>query len=41
MKIVAIIPAYNEEKTIGAVLSALKETSLINQILVVSDGSED
>lgn len=41
MDIAAIIPAYNEEKTIGAVLSALKETSLVNQIIVVSDGSED
>ncbi len=41
MKVVAIIPAYNEEKTIGVVLSVLKEAPLVNEIIVVSDGSTD
>jgi len=37
----AIIPAYNEEKTIGSVLEALKDSSYVDRIVVVSDGSED
>jgi glycosyltransferase involved in cell wall biosynthesis len=41
MESIAIIPAYNEEKTIGHVLAVLKNTSLINKIIVVSDGSTD
>jgi polyisoprenyl-phosphate glycosyltransferase len=41
MKIVAIIPAYNEEKTIGGVLSVLKKIKKIGKIVVVSDGSTD
>jgi glycosyltransferase involved in cell wall biosynthesis len=41
MHITAIIPAYNEEKTIGNVLSVVKEVDLIDEIIVVSDGSED
>lgn len=37
-----IIPAYNEEKTIMAcVSSALKQTYLNRQIIVVNDGSDD
>lgn len=41
MKTGAIIPAYNEEKTITAVLDALQSSGLIDEIIVVSDGSED
>ncbi|MGI6318531.1 MAG: glycosyltransferase family 2 protein [Firmicutes bacterium] len=41
MESIAIIPAYNEEKTIGHVLAVLKNTPLINKIIVVSDGSTD
>ncbi len=41
MDVIAVIPAYNEEKTIGDVLSVLQETSLIDHIIVVSDGSTD
>ncbi len=41
MKIAAIIPAYNEEKTISDVLTVMKTTDLIDEIIVVSDGSED
>lgn len=41
MDVMAIIPAYNEEKTIGDVLAVLKEVSLVKKIIVVSDGSTD
>jgi len=37
----AIVPAYNEEKTIGAVIDVLTGCSLIDQVIVVSDGSTD
>ncbi|MHB8841129.1 MAG: glycosyltransferase family 2 protein [Candidatus Aquicultor sp.] len=40
-KIIIIVPAYNEEKHIGGVLDILKNVSLIDEILVVSDGSRD
>ena len=41
MGITAIIAAYNEEKTIGDVLRALTSNPLINEVIVVSDGSTD
>jgi len=41
LKITAIIPAYNEEKTIGDVIKTLQNSILIDRIIVVSDGSED
>jgi glycosyltransferase involved in cell wall biosynthesis len=41
MDVMAIIPAYNEERTIGEVLSVLKEVPLVKKIIVVSDGSTD
>ncbi len=41
MKTAAVIPAYNEEKTINSVLAVLKNSNLVDQIIVVSDGSED
>jgi polyisoprenyl-phosphate glycosyltransferase len=37
----AIIAAYNEEKTIADVLTALSSSALIDEIIVVSDGSTD
>ena len=37
----AIVAAYNEEKTIAAVLEALTRSPLIDEVIVVSDGSED
>ena len=40
-RVTAIIPAYNEEVTLGRVISTLKESSLFDEILVVSDGSTD
>ena len=39
--VAAIIPAYNEEKYIGAVLSVLKTVHYVSQIVVVNDGSTD
>ncbi|HHX02195.1 MAG TPA: glycosyltransferase [Firmicutes bacterium] len=41
MKVAAIVPAYNEELTIGAVISALQSSPLVDEIIVVSDGSWD
>lgn len=41
MSISAIIPAYNEGKTIGNVLRVVKSVPLINEIIVISDGSTD
>jgi len=41
MAVAAIIPAYNEEKTIGNVLIALQESAVVDRIIVVSDGSDD
>lgn len=37
----AIIAAYNEEQTLAEVISALRGSSLIDEIVVVSDGSTD
>lgn len=39
--ITVIIPAYNEEKTIGQTINALNRLALIDKILVVDDGSND
>lgn len=41
MKKIAIVPAYNEEKTVGAVLAEIKEACPDFDILVVNDGSTD
>lgn len=41
MRISVIIPAYNEAKTIGDVLSAVTICRLIDEVIVVSDGSTD
>lgn len=41
MSVTAIIPAYNEEKTIGEVLKIVCNVSLIDEIIVISDGSWD
>jgi glycosyltransferase involved in cell wall biosynthesis len=37
----AIVAAYNEEETIAEVLTALQNSSSIDEIIVVSDGSTD
>ena len=41
MGITAIVAAYNEEKTIGDVLRAITSSPLIDEVIVVSDGSTD
>ncbi len=41
MKISAIIPAYNEAERIHQVLGVLRKMDIINEIIVVSDGSTD
>ncbi|HEV7504924.1 MAG TPA: glycosyltransferase family 2 protein [Thermoanaerobaculia bacterium] len=41
LRVAAIVPAYNEEATLVEVLSVLKATPAIDEILVVSDGSTD
>lgn len=41
MKTTVIIPAFNEEDNIGPVLKTVISTPLIDEIIVVSDGSED
>lgn len=39
--ITAIIPAYNEEKTVAEVIKAVQSSELVDKVIVVSDGSED
>ncbi|UMZ73404.1 glycosyltransferase family 2 protein [Natranaerofaba carboxydovora] len=41
MQVIAIVPAYNEENTVGSVVSVLNQAPLIDDIVVVSDGSTD
>lgn len=41
MKIATIIPAYNEEMRIGNVIEVVKKVNVIDEIIVVDDGSED
>jgi glycosyltransferase involved in cell wall biosynthesis len=40
-RVAAIVPAFNEAETLADVLTVLKETSLVDEVLVVSDGSTD
>jgi|SRR5436305_2761577 len=41
LRVAAIVPAFNEEATLTEVLSVLKATPAVDEILVVSDGSTD
>ncbi len=41
MRVAAIIPALNEEFTIGKVLEAVRQSPLVQDIIVVNDGSYD
>lgn len=40
-RVSAIVPAYNEEKTIANVIEVLRSSPLIDEVVVVSDGSTD
>jgi len=39
--VAAIVPAYNEAKRISSVLTALSQTKILDEIIVVDDGSHD
>ncbi|NLM38997.1 MAG: glycosyltransferase family 2 protein [Firmicutes bacterium] len=41
MGVTAIVPAYNEEATVGRVIEALLDCPAVDDVLVVSDGSTD
>ncbi len=41
MKVAAIIPTYNEEKNIAHVVKSLCESKIVNEIIVIDDGSTD
>ncbi|WP_408954510.1 glycosyltransferase family 2 protein [Natroniella sp. ANB-PHB2] len=41
MQIAAIIPAYNEEETVAQVVTQVRNHRLIDEVVVVSDGSID
>ena len=41
MKLSVIIPVYNEEKTIGEIIRRVQATGLVDEIVVVDDGSSD
>jgi len=41
MKVAAIIPAYNEEDRIAAVLRTLTSAAAVDEVIVVNDGSTD
>ncbi len=41
MKVTAVVPVYNEEKTIRNVLNVLTSSDRINKIIVVDSGSTD
>lgn len=41
MKVAVVIPAYNEEARIGAVLETVLRCRFVQEVIVVSDGSTD
>jgi glycosyltransferase involved in cell wall biosynthesis len=41
MKVTVIIPVYNEEKTVREITARVKATGLVDEILIVDDGSTD
>jgi polyisoprenyl-phosphate glycosyltransferase len=40
-RVAAIVPAFNEEQTVGAVVVALRSSPKLAEVIVVSDGSTD
>ncbi len=41
MKVTAVVPVYNEEKTVGNVLKTLTSSDKIDQVIVINGGSTD
>lgn len=41
MKVSVLIPAYNEEPRVGKVIDAAFSSSLVDEVIVISDGSSD
>ncbi|MDD2200866.1 MAG: glycosyltransferase family 2 protein [Firmicutes bacterium] len=41
MRVAAIVPAYNEEPRIASVLDVVRASPLVDEIIVVDDGSDD
>lgn len=41
IRTVAVIPAYNEQETLGEVIEVLKQVDLVSRVIVISDGSTD
>lgn len=41
MKVAAVVPAFNEGSRIATVLSVLKQSPDVDEIIVIDDGSED
>ena len=41
MKVTAVVPVYNEEKTVGNVLETLTSSKKINNVIVINAGSTD
>lgn len=40
-RVAAIVPAFNEQQSLAEVVSVLKATPLVDEVIVVSDGSTD
>lgn len=40
-RVTAIVPVYNEAETLADVIRALRATDLVDEILIISDGSTD
>jgi len=41
MKIITVLPAFNEEKKISRIIRNIKKLKIVNKIIVVDDGSTD
>lgn len=41
LKVAAVIPAYNEERTVAGVVRAVLQAPIISEVIVVDDGSTD
>lgn len=41
MKVIALVPAHNEQATVGRTIKSLKESRVVDKVIVVDDGSTD